>query len=177
VVAERAGRLRDALNSRSTLPLVIPPYPSGPARLPGPAAGSRAWRRPGRWPGKATALAAAALIAAALGGAALAGSLSHAPSQPPAAPPSASAAQTVNVDSGSLTGQPLGVVRHQLQKLGLSVQVRWQSSDQDPGTVLAVQPSGPVPAGSVIVITAASQGGDGQGNDNGHGNGKKNGGG
>jgi eukaryotic-like serine/threonine-protein kinase len=92
VVAERAARLRDALNSRSTLPLVIPPYPSRPARLPGLAAGPRAWRRAGRWPGKATALAAAGLIAAALGGAVLANSLSHAPSRPPAAPPSASAA-------------------------------------------------------------------------------------
>jgi eukaryotic-like serine/threonine-protein kinase len=181
VVAERAGRLRDALNSRSTLPLVIPPYPpypSGPARLPG-LAGSRAWRRAGRRPGKAAALAAAGLIAAALGGAALASSLSHAPSRPPAAPPSASAARTVDVDSGSLTGQPLGVVRHRLQQLGLLVRVRWQSSDQDPGTVLAVQPSGQVPAGSVVIITAASQlppGGDGQGNGNGHGNGNRHGG-
>ncbi|HEX8007503.1 MAG TPA: serine/threonine protein kinase [Trebonia sp.] len=179
VVAGRAGRLRDALNSRSTLPLVVPPYPSGPGRLPGLAAGSRAWRRAGRWPGKAAALAAAGLIAAALGGVALAGSLSHAPSGPLAAPPSASAAGTVDVGSGSLTGQPLGVVRHRLQQLGLLVRVRWQPSDQERGTVLAVQPSGRVPAGSVIVITAASQlhpGGDGQGNGNGHGNGKKGGG-
>jgi beta-lactam-binding protein with PASTA domain len=85
------------------------------------------------------------------------------------------------VDSGSLTGQSLGVARHRLQQLGLLVRVRWQPSGQDPGTVLAVQPSGRVPAGSMIVITAASQlppGDNGHGNDNGngHGNGKKDGG-
>jgi serine/threonine-protein kinase len=182
VVAERAGRLRDALNSRSTLPLVLPPYPSRPARLPGLAAGSRGWRRARRWPG--AALVAAVLIAAVFGGAALASSLSHAPSRPPAVPPSASAARTVDVGSGSLTGQPLGVVRHRLQQLGLLVRVRWQPSDHDPGTVLAVQPNGRVPAGSVIVITAASRlpsGGDGHGNDSGHdsghGNGNRDGGG
>jgi eukaryotic-like serine/threonine-protein kinase len=181
-VAERADRLRDALNSRSTLPLVTPPGPAGPARRPGPAAGSRVWRRAGRWPGTAAALAAGALIAAALGGAALASALSHAPARPPPAPPPASAARTVDVGSGSLAGQPLGVVRHRLQQLGLHVRVRWQPSGQDPGTVLAVQPSGPVPAGSVIVITAASQlhpEGDGHsnGNGDGHGNDKGDGGG
>jgi eukaryotic-like serine/threonine-protein kinase len=177
VVAERAGRLRDALNSRSTLPLVVPPDPVGPARWPGLAAGSGAWRRAGRWPGKAVALAAVGFIAAVIGGAALASSLSHAPSPPPTGTPSASAARTVEVGSGSLAGQPVGVVRHRLEQLGLLVRVRWQPSGQDPGTVLAVQPSGPVPAGSVVVITAASQPqqqGDGHGNGNGdgHGNGK-----
>jgi hypothetical protein len=80
------------------------------------------------------------------------------------------------VRSGSLAGQPFGVVRHRLQQLGLLVRVRWQPTDQEPGTVLGVQPSGPVPARSVIVITAASQPhpeGDGHGNShgNGHGNG------
>ena len=80
--------------------------------------------------------------------------------------------------SGSLAGQPLDVVRHRLQQLGLLVRVHWQPSDQESGTVLAVQPSGPVPAGSVIVITAASQPrpeGDGHGNGNGRGNGDSHG--
>jgi serine/threonine-protein kinase len=184
VVAERAGRLRDALNSRSTLPLATPPYPAGLARRPGRAAGSRAWRRAGRRRGTAAALAAGGLIAAAIGAAALASSLSHAPSRPHAAPPSAPAIRTVDVGPGSLAGQPLDVVRHWLQQLGLLVRVRWQPSDQQPGTVLAVQPSGPVPAGSLIVITAASQphpegdghgNGNGQGNGNGHGHGNGNG--
>ena len=173
VVAERAGRLRDALNIRSTLPLVTPPNPAAPARRPALAAASRAWRRARRRPGK-VALAAGALIAAVLAAAALAGSLSHPPSRPPAATPSASAPRTVDVSSGSLAGQPLAAVRHRLQQLGLHVRVRWQPSDQKPGTVLAVQPSGQVPAGSVIVITAAAKlhpGSHGHGNGNGNGDG------
>ena len=82
----------------------------------------------------------------------------------------------MDVESGSLAGQPLSAVRHRLQQLGLLVRVRWQPSGLQPGTVLALQPSGPVPAGSVIVITAASQldpegNGRGDGNGGGHGNG------
>ena len=174
LVAEQAGRLRDALNSRSTLPLVTPSFPAEPVVRPGLMPRFRSWHRAGRGSGRAVALAAGGFIAAVIGAAALAGSLSHAPSRAPAVPPSVSAARTVDVSSGSLAGQPVGVVRRQLQRLGLQVRVHWQASDQDPGTVLAVQPSGRVPAGSVIVITAASrphQGGDGQGGDNGHGNG------
>lgn len=177
LAAEQAGRLRDALNSQSTLPLVAPPYPASAARRPGLVAGFRARRRARRWPGKTAALAAAGFLTAVIGGVALAGSLGPAASRPHAAPPSVSAARTVDVNSGSLVGQPLGVVRHQLRQLGLLVRVRWQPGDQDPGTVLAVQPGGWVPAGSVVVITAASrphQGGDGHDNGqhgNGHGNG------
>jgi beta-lactam-binding protein with PASTA domain len=80
----------------------------------------------------------------------------------------------VEVSSGSLTGQPADAVRRQLQQLGLVVRLAWQPSDQDPGTVLSVQPSGRVPAGSVITVTAASRlhpgghgHGDGQGTSNG----------
>jgi hypothetical protein len=50
---------------------------------------------------------------------------------------------------------------------------------QDPGTVLSVQPSGRVPAGSVIVVTAVSQqdrGGQGHGHGDGQGNGNGGGG-
>ncbi len=175
LVAERAGRLRDALNNRSTLPLVNPPYPAGPAHRRGLAAVSRSWRRAAQRPGKAVALAAGMLIAAAVGAAALASSLSHASSRPPAAT-SPAPARTVDVAAGSLIGQPLDMIRHRLQQLGLLVRVRWQASDQTPGTVLAVQPSGPVPAGSVIVITAASQlhpQSDGHGIDKGHGHGNR----
>jgi beta-lactam-binding protein with PASTA domain len=80
----------------------------------------------------------------------------------------------VEVSSGSLAGQPVTAVRRQLQQLGLAVRVLWQPSGQDPGTVLSVQPSGQVPAGSVIAITAAAPPrhdkhghGDGQGNGDG----------
>ena len=93
------------------------------------------------------------------------------------APSRAAAAGTVEVSSGSLAGQPVSAVRRQLQQLGLAVRVLWQPSDGDPGTVLTVQPSGQVPAGTAITITAAApphhdrySHGDGQ--SNGHGDGR-----
>jgi beta-lactam-binding protein with PASTA domain len=63
----------------------------------------------------------------------------------------------VDVSASSLAGQPVSVVRSQLQQLGLGVQVVWRPSDQDPGTVLSVQPSGRVRAGSVVAVIAAFQ--------------------
>ena len=80
----------------------------------------------------------------------------------------------VEVSSRSLAGLPVSAVRRQLQQLGLVVRLVWQPSSQDPGTVLSVQPSGPVPAGSVIAVTAASPlhpGGHGHGHGDGRGNG------
>ena len=80
----------------------------------------------------------------------------------------------VEVSSRSLAGQPVSAVRRQLQRLGLVVRLVWQPSSQDPGTVLSVQPSGRVPAGSVIAVTAASPlhpGGHGHGHGDGRGNG------
>jgi beta-lactam-binding protein with PASTA domain len=82
----------------------------------------------------------------------------------------------VQVNSASLAGQPVDVASNQLRQLGLAVRVVMPPSGQDPGTVLTVQPSGPVPVRSVITITAAvplhhhGHGhGHGQGGDNGNG--------
>jgi len=183
VVAQQAGRLRDALNAQPTLPLAISPLPSGPGRQPGVTRRFRAWHRAGRWPGRAAALAAGGLLAAVVCSAVLASSLSNGPSsphksRPHASPPASSTARTVDVSSGSLTGQPLSMVQHRLQRLGLHARVRWQPSHEEPGTVLALQPSGRVPAGTMIVITAASgshPAGNGEG-DGGHGHGHGNGG-
>jgi hypothetical protein len=62
----------------------------------------------------------------------------------------------IEVNGGSLTGQPVGAVVHQLRQLGLVIHVLWrQSSQQRSGTVLSVQPSGRVAAGSVAVVTGA----------------------
>ena len=183
VVAERAGRLRDAMTSRSTLPLDIGPdrFAALAPALPRPAGPRRRLRD--RMPsGRAAALAAGVLVAVVMAGIMLSGLLSAARSRPQAAlspPPAAarpraSAAGAVEVGAGSLAGQPVSAVRRQLQQLGLAVQVLWQPSGQDPGTVLSVQPSGRVPAGSVIVVTAASQprpGGHGHGHGHGHGDG------
>ena len=183
VVAERAGRLRDAMTSRSTLPLDVGPdrFAAPAPALPRPA-GPR--RRPrDRIPsGRAAALAAGVLVAVVMAGIMLSGLLSAARSRPQAAlspPPAAarlraSAAGAVEVGAGSLAGQPVSAVRRQLQRLGLAVRVLWQPSGQDPGTVLSVQPSGRVPVGSVIVVTAASQprpGGHGHGHGDGQGHG------
>ena len=177
--AERAGRLRDAMNSRSTLPIdILSALFASPAHALPELAGPGG-RLGGRMlSGRAAVLGAGALLAAVIAGVLLSGPLSHAGSRPHTAPPTAaSAAGMVEVSSGSLAGQPVSVVRRQLQ-LALVVRVRWRPSGQDPGTVLSVQPSGQVPAGSVIVVTAASQlqpaghghgHGDGQGNGNGDG--------
>ena len=75
-------------------------------------------------------------------------------SQSPAATASP-APDTVEVTASSLVGQPLGLVRQQLQVLGLAVRVQQRPSDQETGTVLAVQPSGQVrPASTIVVIVA-----------------------
>ena len=175
-VAGRAGRLRDAMNSRATLTLEGPPDPLADlvrAGLAGP--GTRVRGR--TLPGRAAVLGAGGLTGAVVLAVLLAGMLSGAGSPahtapPPAAPSRTSPAATVQVSAGSLTGQPLSAVRRQLQQLGLMVRVQWQPSGQDPGTVLSVQPSGPVPAGSVIAITAAAPPHhDRHGHGDGHGNG------
>ncbi len=178
-VAERASRLRDATTSRSTLPLDIWPdrYAAQAPALAGPGQRLRGRMLSGR----TVVLAAGALIAAVIAGVLLSSLLGQAGSRPRTTPPSATAAGpgasaggTVEVSSSRLAGQQVSAVRRQLQQLGLVVRVLWQPSGQDPGTVLSVQPSGRVPAGSVIVITAVSQqdrGGQGHGHGDGHGNG------
>jgi serine/threonine-protein kinase len=173
-VARRAGQLRDAMNSRSTLPLDTRLYlPS-----PGPARPGRRRRGLG---GKTALLSAGGLLAAVMAGILLSGVLGHDAAQPPTPSPSAavarsskSQARTVEVSASSLVGQQVSDVRRQLQQLGLGVRVMWQPSQQDPGTVLSVQPSGQVPAGSTITVTAARAThhdrhghGDGPGNGNG----------
>lgn len=181
-VAERAARLRDAMNSRSTLPMdILPGLFGSPAHglpeLAGPGGRRLRVKMPS---GRAAVLGAGALIAAVVAGVLLSGALGHAGSRQPTAPPSAaSAAGMVEVSSGSLAGQPVTAVRRQLEQLAVVVRVLWRSGGQDPGTVLSVQPSGRVPAGSVIVVTAASQlqpGGHGHGHGDGQGNGNGDGG-
>ena len=182
-VAEQAGRLRDAISSRSTLPLDTGPDLFATLGRPLPELARPVRRLRDRRPsGRAAALGAGALIAAVILGVLMPGLLSHAGSGPrtgrtsatAAARPGASEASMVEVSSRSLAGQPVSAVRRQLQQLGLVVRLVWEPSSQDPGTVLSVQPSGPVPAGSVIAVTAASPlhpGGHGHGHGDGRGNG------
>jgi len=173
-VARRAGLLRDAMDSRSTLPLDIRFGLPSPGRV-----------RPGgrMLSGKTAVLSAGGLLVAVMAGVLWSGVLGHDSTKPPAPSPPASAAvtrssesRTVEINASSLVGRQVSEVRRQLQQLGLGVRVIWQPSEQDPGTVLAVQPSQQVPTGSVIVVTAAGPThhdrhghGDGQGNGNGGG--------
>jgi len=179
LVAAEAGRLRNTLTGAASAPagsgqdifpatlagMTLPDPPAGPLR-------SRAWMA-GRGRGLALAtigLAAVVLLWLLLTG--VFGSLLAQRHQlsgsPSAAAAGTSAARTmVEVNSGSLAGQPVRAVRQQLRQLGLVVRVRWQPSDlQPPRTVLSVQPDGRVPTGSVVFVTGALQP---AGHDHGHG--------
>ena len=79
-------------------------------------------------------------------------SVTRSPSPPATVPPTPG---TVEVTAGSLVGQPLGLVRQRLRVLGLAVRVQQRPSDQETGTVLAVQPSGQVSPASTIVVVVA----------------------
>jgi beta-lactam-binding protein with PASTA domain len=77
------------------------------------------------------------------------------------------------VDADALAGQPASAVKQQLRQLGLRPRVVGAvRGSQAPGTVISVQPSGQVPAGSIVTVTAAlSPRGDGNGDGNGNGQG------
>ena len=77
--------------------------------------------------------------------------------------------QALELAAAPLIGQPLSVARRRLDQLGLAMQVQWRQSDSEPGTVLAVEPSGQVRAGSTVVVTVAA--GHGHGHDHGGGTG------
>ncbi len=117
----------------------------------------------------------AVTVAAGLAGWLLAGgagSAHHARPQAGQAPVSASptASQLAEVSQSALAGQSVSAVRQQLRQLGLGVQVTWRyNGHQQPGTVISVQPTGQLPAGTTVVVTGALAPpghGNGQGNDN-----------
>ena len=106
------------------------------------------------------------------------------PTPPAAAGPSAThrpadpRVRLVDVHRGALMGEPVTTAARMLRRQGLRVRVRWQFSAAVPaGTVLAVRPAGPRPAGSVVTLIGAvpppSPGpgdhGHGHGHDHGHG--------
>jgi hypothetical protein len=118
---------------------------------------------PSRARPRAGALAAAALLAPALaGGIFLAsqfgpGRIPHAGTTPPASSrPNDPGVRLVGVHRGALIGEPVTVAARQLRRHGLVVRVLWQVSAAQPaGTVLAVRPAGPRPAGSVVTLIGA----------------------
>jgi len=103
------------------------------------------------------------------------GAAARTPTSPAARAPTTPAARSVEVNADALAGQQASVVSQQLRQMGLRPRVVGTvRGGQAPGTVLSVQPSGQVPAGSIVTVTAAlappGQGngdGNGQGNDNG----------
>ena len=201
-VAARAGQLRDALTGGAAAPLASgspatktgaepvtlagePPVAAGePATLAGlPAAVAAPAHRPLLWdrmrPRRGVVLAVAgAAVAAGLAGWLLAGAFGAGSPQPGRPQPaagtsSAPAARTVEVNADALAGQRASAVSQQLRRLGLRPRVVGAvRGGQAPGTVISVQPSGQVPAGSTVTVIAAVQppghgNGDGQGNNGG----------
>jgi hypothetical protein len=118
-------------------------------------------------------------VVAGLAGWLLAGAFGAGPQQaqpggPQAAAgtPTAPAARTVEVNADALAGQQASVVSRQLRQLGLRPRVVGAvRGSQEPGTVISVQPSGRLRAGSIVTVTAAlPPPGQGNGDGNGQGN-------
>jgi eukaryotic-like serine/threonine-protein kinase len=141
--------------------------------------------RPGRMrPARSLVLAVAGVaVVAGLAGWLLAAAFGAGPQQaqaggpqPAAGPPSAArtapGARSVEVNAGALAGQQARAVTRQLRHMGLRPRVVGAvRGSQPPGTVISVQPSGRVPAGSTVTVTAAlPPPGQGNGNGNGQGN-------
>jgi serine/threonine-protein kinase len=136
--------------------------------------------RPGRMrPARGLVLAVAgAAVVAGLAGWLLAGAFGAGPQraqpggpQPAAGTPTAPGARSVGVNADALAGQQAMAVMRQLRHMGLRPRVvRAVRGGQVPGTVISVQPSGQVPAGSIVTVTAARPP-PGQGNGDGNGQG------
>jgi serine/threonine-protein kinase len=86
--------------------------------------------------------------------------------------PTAPAGPTVEVNADALAGHQASAVSRQLRQLGLRPRVVGTvRGGQAPGTVISVQPSGRVPVGSTVTVTAAlPPPGQGNGSGNGQGN-------
>jgi len=165
------------------LTLAWEPVPRARRRAPAraPAHSRPRWdrRRSGR--GVALAVAGTTAVAGVAGwllvGSFGAGSPARQPgaAQPAARPSSAPAARTVEVNAAALAGQRASAVSHRLRQSGLRPRVvSAVQGGQAPGTVISVQPSGRVPAGSTVTVTTAVQP-PGHGNHNRDHNGGRNG--
>jgi eukaryotic-like serine/threonine-protein kinase len=139
--------------------------PGAPAPTPPPAADHHGRPAAPRRRRLAAAGVASGILAAGLLGWLLA-TVRADPAQPgstpttrQASPPARSAAPTATVNiSRALLGRPVSVVRRELRGLGLVVQVQPRPDQQAaPGAVLRIYPTGQVPAGSVVLLTAATR--------------------
>jgi serine/threonine-protein kinase len=181
LVAEEARRIGDGFTGPGDFPAPTRPDQVPPlvAASPAPAAGAAppaaagsaappagaarpvppAPARPRRHRLAAAGLAAGVLAVGLLGWL-LATAGSHpSPGSPAQGHPARSAVsvRTVGV-STSLLGRPVSVVRRELRGLGLVVRVRPQPDQQAaPGSVVRIHPTGQVPVGSVVLLTAATR--------------------
>ena len=109
-----------------------------------------------RRPRPAALLALACLAAAGALAAILIANILGTDSGHPAPASAVSAAGTVRIDAATLDGQPAAIVLGKLRQAGLRPRIVDQpDGHQQPGTVIAIQPSGPVPAGSIVTVTVA----------------------
>ena len=138
-------------------------------------------RRKGMRPARVVLAVAGVAVVAGLAGWLLAGAFGAGPQPAAGAPgaaartPTSPAARSVEVNAGALAGQQARVVIQRLRQMGLRPRVVWAvRGGQAPGTVISVQPSGRVPAGSIVTVTAARPP-PGQGNGDGNGQGNNNG--
>lgn len=148
-----APTLVDGQTAILSVPVQAPPLTTAPDRR-------RSW-----WP--LLVAGTGAVLAAGLAGWLLANAFAgpspqHEASRPGAqanptsAPPGAPAARTVELNDAALAGRPVSAVTRQLRRLGLRPRIVWAiDSLQAPGTVITLQPSGRVPAGSLVTVTAA----------------------
>jgi serine/threonine-protein kinase len=187
VAAEQAVRVRDSLTGGAPSRLAAigaTPFRADPETAGGTLvdAHPEIWHNApvvshGRAPrrGRGVTLALGAALAGGLATWLVMAALPSAHQSPPTPPASSSpAVQTVDVNSAGLVGQQVSDVSKTLRKLGLAPVVTYTSSGQDgqnPGSVISVSPSGPVPVGSTVTVTAIYQGGQhdhGNGGDGGN---------
>jgi serine/threonine protein kinase len=199
LASARAARLRDSLDigpptqqgatpqEQTALLMTGGEHPATLADMhpPWPAEAVSAWPSGAQpdhrgWPRRRVALAVgAASVVAGLIGWMVSGATTASPTVPPPAPSSSvlapsHSALTVAVQSDALLGESVDAAVQQLRSLGLRPTVTWvQGGDESGrGTVVSVQPTGQLPVGSVVTVTAIprhhsgdgqNQGGDGHG--------------
>jgi serine/threonine-protein kinase len=194
-VAAQAAQLRAALapSARAVPPERAPQPPAQASAtllltgLTKPGAPPSTERPPGVLDrlgrGRAALLAGAGLAAAAILAAVLAAAPGPASQRPApaghstaAATPASTAARAgmVTVDNAALDGQPATTVLAKLRQAGLHPRLAEQpDASQPPGSVITIQPAGPVPVGTTVTVTAATAPGSqkhhhGHGDDNGN---------
>jgi len=149
----RADALADPGPAESTLGLMAVPAP------------------PRRWPERRrvhAAVLAVAAIVIVVAGLVMASVIGPAAPRRPVAipssssPPSSSSGPrsmtvvTTEVSSGSLVGHPVSVAIRRLRQQHLKVRVLWRhTGQQPPGMVVAVEPAGRRPVGSLVSVTGA----------------------